>query len=93
MNDKLDWLETYEDRPAGNGTPAKEWVKRHKFAVYAIHILESAGGHWKHCKEALASTPEGIWLQSICYDEGCSIEEKATAEAGPTSVYWLLSWL
>jgi hypothetical protein len=36
INDKLDWLETYEDRPAGNGTLAKEWVKRHKFAVYAI---------------------------------------------------------
>jgi hypothetical protein len=36
MNDKLDWLDTHEDRPAGNGTPAKEWVKRHKFAVYAI---------------------------------------------------------
>jgi hypothetical protein len=36
INDKLDWLDTYEDRPAGNGTPAKEWVKRHKFAVYAI---------------------------------------------------------
>jgi hypothetical protein len=36
MNDKLDWLETHEDRPAGNGAQAKEWVKRHKFAVYAM---------------------------------------------------------
>jgi hypothetical protein len=24
INDKLDWLKTYKDRPAGNGTPAKE---------------------------------------------------------------------
>jgi hypothetical protein len=24
INDKLDWLETHKDRPAGNGTPAKE---------------------------------------------------------------------
>jgi hypothetical protein len=36
MNDKLDWLETHEDRPAGNGVQAKEWAKRHKFAVYAM---------------------------------------------------------
>jgi hypothetical protein len=24
INNKLDWLKTYEDRPAGNRTPAKE---------------------------------------------------------------------
>jgi hypothetical protein len=24
MNDKLDWLKTYKDRPAGNRTPAKK---------------------------------------------------------------------
>ena len=24
INDKLDWLETHEEKPAGNGTPAKE---------------------------------------------------------------------
>jgi hypothetical protein len=24
INDKLDWLKTYKDRPAGNRTPAKE---------------------------------------------------------------------
>lgn len=36
MNDKLDWLETHEDRPAGNGASLREWIKRHKFAVYAM---------------------------------------------------------
>jgi hypothetical protein len=24
INDKLDWLDTHKDRPAGNRTPAKE---------------------------------------------------------------------
>jgi hypothetical protein len=24
INNKLDWLDTHKDRPAGNGTPAKE---------------------------------------------------------------------
>ena len=36
MSDKLDWLENHEDRPAGNGAIAREWAKRHKFAVYAM---------------------------------------------------------
>jgi hypothetical protein len=36
MADKLDWLENHEDRPAGNGSSTREWVKRHTFAVYAF---------------------------------------------------------
>jgi hypothetical protein len=38
INNKFDWLKTYKNRPAENRTPAKKWVKRHKFAVYIIRV-------------------------------------------------------
>lgn len=58
MNDKLDWLDNHEDRPAGNGALAKEWVKRHKFAVYAMRARSNYNA--KQLIEGISSYQEAL---------------------------------
>jgi hypothetical protein len=60
MNDKLDWLETHKDRPAGNRTLAKEWVKRHKFAVYAMRARCNYNG--KQLINGISSYQDALYL-------------------------------